>query len=121
MGEEVIDTDGQVLTKTTYANGTIHYLNTKGQYHRIGGPAVIYPSGSQFYWVNGKRHRTDGPAKIFGTGSQEYWVKGKLHRIEGPAIIHPDGFQFYYVDDVKYIKDEYPKAVVEYRLKQLVG
>jgi hypothetical protein len=96
--EQVIDTDGQILTKTTYDNGYIYYLNTKYQ-----------------------NHRTEGPARIWPDGTQEYWVNGKLHRIDGPAVIGPDGYQSYYVYDIKYTQEEYPKAVLEYKLKQLVG
>jgi hypothetical protein len=95
---QVIDTDGQIITKTTYDNGYIEYRNTKDQNHRTDGPARIWPDGTQFYYVD-----------------------GKLHRIDGSAIIRPNGTQFYYVDDIEYTEDEYPKAVLEYKLKQLVG
>jgi hypothetical protein len=44
--EQVIDTDGQVLIKTTCGSGRIEYLNIKSQTHRIGGPAVIWSNGS---------------------------------------------------------------------------
>jgi hypothetical protein len=96
--EEVIDTDGQILTKTTYKSGNVEYRNTEGQLHRIGGPALIYPDDTRSYWVNGKGHRTDGPAII-------WW----------------NGYQQYYVDDIEYTQDEYPQAVLNYKLKQLVG
>jgi hypothetical protein len=98
MKEQVIDTDGQVLTKTTKAYNDSVYRNTEGRLHRIGGPAIIRSNGTQAYWVDGKRHRTDGPAVIYLNGNQEY-----------------------YVDDVEYTEDEYPKAVLAYKLKQLVG
>jgi hypothetical protein len=47
--DQVIDTDGQPLTKTTYEKGYTIYLNAKNQRHRIGGPAVIFPDGTQEY------------------------------------------------------------------------
>jgi hypothetical protein len=75
MEEQVIDIDGQVLTKITDIHNEIVYRNTKGDWHRIGGPAVI----------------------------------------------RQNGYQFYYVDDIQYTKEQYPKAVLEYNLKQLVG
>jgi hypothetical protein len=96
--EQVIDTDGKPLTKITYMHGTVEYYNNKGQFHRIGGPCYIHKNGYHTYWVNGKRHRTDGPAIIYTDGSSEYWV-----------------------DDVEYTKEEYPQAVLAYKLKQLVG
>jgi hypothetical protein len=50
--EEVIDTDGQTLTKTTYESNYIEYRNTKGKTHRTGGPALVWSDGTQFYYVN---------------------------------------------------------------------
>jgi hypothetical protein len=38
--EQVIDTDGQTLTKITYSYGRIEYLNAKGELHRIGELAI---------------------------------------------------------------------------------
>jgi hypothetical protein len=96
--ERVIDTDGQPLTKITYENGDILYFNTKNQLHRIGGPARIWLDDYQSYWVN-----------------------DKLHRIGGPAAIKPDGTQWYYVDGIEYTQEQYPQAVLQYKLKQLVG
>jgi hypothetical protein len=96
--EQVIDTDGQTLTKTTYTYGTVEYINTKGEIHRIGGPALIWSDGTQEYYLEDKMHRTNGPAIVYTDGSSEYWVGG-----------------------VKYTEDEYPKAVFNYKLKQLVG
>jgi hypothetical protein len=119
--EQVIDIDGQVLTKATNSYGRIEYLNSKGELHRTGGPARIWSDGYQEYWVNGKQHRTDGSSYIDPNGYRGYWVNDKRHRLDGPAEIYPDGIKVYYVDDIYYTKDEYPKAVLTYKLKQLVG
>jgi hypothetical protein len=119
--EQVIDTDGQILTKIADRYGRVEYLNTKGQFHRIGGPAIIWSDGSQSYYVNGKLNRTDGPTYIRPNGYQAYLVNGKLHRIGGPAVIIPDGTVEYYLDGIKYTQEEYPQAVIAYKLKQLVG
>lgn len=94
MKEQVIDTDGQILT----IQKIIEYVNSKGQYHRLGGPARIHPN------------------EVI-----EYYVEGKLHRLDGPAVIWGNGLKFYYVDDVKFSEENYPKAVLNYKLKQLVG
>jgi hypothetical protein len=96
--DQIIDTDGQVLSKVTYEYGTVEYRNDKGQIHRIGGPAVICTDGTQEYYREGKIHRTDGPALIVPDGTVEYWMAG-----------------------IEYTKEDYPKAVSEYKLKQLVG
>jgi hypothetical protein len=44
-----------------------------------------------------------------------------MHRIDGPAYIDPDGYREYWVDDIQYTEEQYPKAIIEYKLKQLVG
>ena len=60
---------------------------------------VIDNCGNQF-WYNsdGDFHREDGPAVIYSSGKQEWWVYGILHRINGPAIIYSSGSQHWFVD-----------------------
>lgn len=53
-------------------DGTQEWYNKAGQRHRTGGPAIIYPIGTQHWIVNGKYHRTDGPA-IFCQDSIQFW------------------------------------------------
>ena len=50
------------------SDGNKHWYNKNGDYHRIGGPAIIYKDGSKFWYKNGQRHRTDGPAQIWKDG-----------------------------------------------------
>jgi hypothetical protein len=40
--EQVIDTDGQTLTKIADRYGRVEYHNAKRELHRIGGPAIIW-------------------------------------------------------------------------------
>jgi hypothetical protein len=94
----IVDTDGQVLTKVTVGDIFIEYHNSRGE-----------------------RHRISGPARIWSDGSQSYWVNGKLHRIDGPAVIDLEGTVAYFVDDIQYTKEQYHKAVIKFKLKQLVG
>jgi hypothetical protein len=42
--------------------GVVRYYNSKGQYHRIDGPTIIWPDGSKAWHINGKCHRLNGPA-----------------------------------------------------------
>lgn len=62
-----------------------------GRLHRLGGPAIIRPDGSEKWYRYGKRHRVGGPA-IFGPKGEERWYfRGKLHRDDGgPAVISPE-------------------------------
>lgn len=39
--------------KKTDCGGTVYYINDKHMYHREDGPAIIYPSGTVRYYVNG--------------------------------------------------------------------
>jgi hypothetical protein len=36
-----------------YPNGGKYYRNKDGRYHRLDGPAIIYPSGKSLFYVNG--------------------------------------------------------------------
>jgi hypothetical protein len=66
--------------------------------HREAGPAIIWPDGTQEWWIHGLRHRVEGPAIIRADGEQEWWLNGKLHRQGGPAIIDAAGGEAWYVD-----------------------
>lgn len=58
---------------TTTASKTKEWRNAAGYYHREDGlPAVEYPNGDKYWWINGQLHRTDGPAAEFA-GGEEYW------------------------------------------------
>lgn len=45
--------------------------------HRIGGPAVIRPDGTQVWWYYDVRHRQDGPAVERPDGTKEWWIRGR--------------------------------------------
>ena len=40
--------------RTVDKYGTIRYKNEKGKCHRLDGPATIYPSGHEFWYINGQ-------------------------------------------------------------------
>lgn len=75
-----------------------------GHLHRIGGPAIINPSGKQ-YWLFGKRHRLDGPAIECKT-TKQWWINDIMHREDGPAIIN-GSFEAYYLENKYYTKEDY--------------
>jgi hypothetical protein len=80
------------VKKETNQNGSICYYNSKGQRHRLDGPAIEYMDGSYEWFKNGYCHRLDGPALKF-PGQKQWWVNGKRHRVEGPAIERMDGYK----------------------------
>ena len=71
------------------------WLNSKGERHRVDGPAVQswYENGQKSYeswWLHDKRHRVDEPAfqSWYESGQKDFvswWLDGKLHRVVGPA------------------------------------
>jgi hypothetical protein len=98
--------------------------------HRVDGPAVVFPNGSQFWYQNGKlhredgpavdqvdrcrmwyqngrRHREDGPAVVYDYGTKEWYRYGQLHREDGPAVVNPDGLKEWYLRDVQLTQEEY--------------
>lgn len=87
--------------------GTFWYKGRTKILHRENGPAVVYASGDQAYWLNGKLSREDGPALIYTNGYQVYYLEGKRHRLDGPAVIHPDGRVEYYIDDILLTENEF--------------
>ena len=81
------------------------YRNAEGQLHREDGPAVIWTSGTQEWYINNKRHRVDGPVLIWSNGSQEWYINGLLSRENGPAVIHANGKQVWYLNDRRHRED----------------
>jgi len=56
--------------------GNVRYCNSKGQNHRLDGPAVEWLDGDKAWWVNDKLHRLDGPAIVSFNDSTEWWLRG---------------------------------------------
>ena len=81
-----------------FKNGYYCVRNSRGQHHREGGPAVIYPNGTQLWCRNGQLHRDNGPAATYSDGTQ-FWYRNDLrHREDGPAVIYPNGTQYWYLN-----------------------
>jgi len=53
-------------------NKTLPYY----ELHRLDGPAVIWPNGVKFYWINGKR---------LGTKEVECWIKNNKVNLKTKA------------------------------------
>src|SRR3954467_8511573 len=81
--------------------GTKRWLTPNFWFHRVGGPAVIHPDGSEEWQQHGKLHRLDGPAIVNTDGSREWWVNGERHRTDGPAIIMADDSHYWFLDGVQ--------------------
>ena len=57
--------------------------------HCETGPAVIWDSGSRFFFVNNKRHRINGAAIELCDGEKEYYIHGKQYFSELEYWNHP--------------------------------
>ena len=60
-------------------HGNESYFNAEGKPHRVDGPAVTWPDGTEQWCINGKQHRLDGPA-VYNPKTKdpdEYWVYGQ--------------------------------------------
>jgi hypothetical protein len=78
-------------------NGTKRWFNSKGELHRLDGPAYEEPDGTKRWFKEGRRHRLDGP-----------------------AVDRSDGFKFWWVDGQNVTEEEYPAAVLMYKCKQVL-
>ena len=63
----------------------VFYFNSKGQYHRLNGPAAEYTDGSNDWYVNGKRHRLDGPAILLANGTKYWYLNSRRCSKSGHA------------------------------------
>jgi len=54
--------------------GTKIYTNSKGQFHRLYGPAIELVNGDKKWYKEGELHKTDGPAEEYSDESKFWWV-----------------------------------------------
>lgn len=72
-------------------------------------------------WLDkcGLFHREDGPALIYETGTK-YWFKhGKRHREGGPAVEFHNGTNKWFLEDKEYTEQDYKQLLFERNLKNL--
>ena len=101
-----MDISPQVYTSDS---GITVYYNSSHKIHRTDGPAIIYPDGTQIWYLNGEWHREGGPTVEYPDGSMSYYLDGKLHRTDGPAIIKADGVRQWWLQDQQYSFDNFIK------------
>ena len=62
----------------TGPDGSVRHYDRDDRYHRTNGPAVIYPSGTRYWFQNGVLHRLDGPAvENVVRGVRIWYIYGK--------------------------------------------
>lgn len=103
---EMIRTEGSEIRLATDHDGIRRYRNDQRQLHRPDGPAVEWPDGTCFWYLDGQPHRDDGPAVEWADGGQEWWRHSERHRVGGPANIRPDGRRWWYLDGQPVTEEE---------------
>jgi hypothetical protein len=103
--------DGPALIKP---DGTqVWYKN--GKCHRVDGPAVESPGGSLAWYYNGLNHREDGAALEHNCGSRVWFYHGALHRVNGPAVHYiggdDDDIIRWYLYGVEMTEEKYHKVM----------
>lgn len=105
----------------TEDNFTIH-RNTKGQIHRLDGPAKYNASKKAFFWMkNGIEHRDYSPSARYTDGFLKWMSNGVLHNTLGPAILDKDK-SLHYLNGVYCSKEEWETkrlAVLEKELQAI--
>ena len=79
--------DGVELKRTEDSAGIIRYF-ANGGYHRLDGPALIWPDRAEQWYKHGKLHRDDGPAALWPERGIEVWYKdGKKYQPSAHEIM----------------------------------
>jgi hypothetical protein len=90
-----------------WIDGVTYYRDTKTHFlHSDNGPALVFPDGSNEWYLNGKRHRIDGPAIKYADGSKSWYLNGRKHRTDGPAIEWANGREEWWVNGSQYESQE---------------
>ena len=102
-------------------DGRLTWVDKKGNYHRLNGPAIVYPevnevkrgislhaNGKEEWYWHGFHHRLNGPAVIYRDGDVSWYILGKLHRDDGPAIDWPTEGRFIWYKHGKIHRDDGP-------------
>ena len=73
-----------ILPTEIYESGTMIWRNESWEIHSCDDrPAVIYASGTKWWYKNGERHRDgDKPAVIFADGEKRWYKNGKFIKEE---------------------------------------
>ena len=61
--------------------------------HNPYGPSLIYKHGKKIYHIENERHRLNGPAVIWPSGYEEYYIKGYSFAKE-EFEIHPERLKY---------------------------
>jgi len=87
-----------------YDSGDKHYLNDKGEFHCLDGPAIERSNGSKFWYINDKEHRNIDPSDEYSYGEKLWYFKDKRHRVGGSCYSHKE---WWFIHGEVYSKQDY--------------
>ena len=58
--------------------GMVRWIDDKGHYHRLDGPAVVWDHGSQYWYRHGRAHFAYGPADLWSSGTLVWYENGRF-------------------------------------------
>jgi len=76
--------------------------------------------GTEYINERGEYHRLDGPAIEWNNGDKSWWINGKLHREDSPAIERNDGYKAWYLNDKNYSEEGWKQEVIKIKLKRIL-
>jgi hypothetical protein len=81
----------------------------------------IDENGPKRYFSKGQYHRIDGPAVEYIDGTKYWYRYGKVHRLDGPAVEYIDGRKYWYYEDIAYNQEKHPFNVFrkDYNLSEI--
>ena len=67
-----------------YRNGMVRWDDDEGHFHRAGGPALVWPDGTQWWLRHGRDHFAYGPADLYANGWLGWYEDDQLLRRREP-------------------------------------
>jgi len=92
--------------------GTKIYTNSKGQFHRLYGPAIELVNGDKKWYKEGNLHRENAPAIEYATGNKCWYKNGQCHRVDGPARQYSNGYKFWWILNITLKEKEFNSWVL---------
>ena len=99
------------MIKCTKFSNRKEWRNSKGQLHRVKGPAIEWNDKTKYWYQNGLLHRTDGYAREDSNGNKYWYQNGLCHRIDGPAVEYYDGYKEWWVEGKQFSEGEFNEKI----------
>ena len=94
-----------------YKDGTIEWVISGGQRHRINGHAVEWLDGTKGWYIVRSVHRLNDPAVIFNGSEANWYLNSKPHRINGPFSERIGREERWYIGGKRYTESEYNRIM----------